>query len=470
MTLDINTLVTGRQVKLEEMLLARDRRQDIQQQLIKKHHLPVISFTLNIVGPVKVFPLAKQTFSEGIRLIEAQCRAWNIPIVHTCCIEEHTGFEQFWVVQGDIPFIKETLCLLEDSVDLGRLFDIDIIQPGGEKISRADLGFPGRKCFICNQDAFICSRSRAHSVEELLTRECAIMSRYFAQQFAGSLSSLSMEALLYEVSVTPKPGLVDRNNTGSHKDMDIFTFEASAVSLNNYFEKFVLCGIFNSHEPCSRIFARLRSLGIQAEEAMFRATNHVNTHKGLIFALAVINCSLGYMYAKSIPYSPEMLMDTNRKLVQDVLEDFKHVTPENAKTNGERLYALYGMKGARGEALSGYETVLNIGLPKLKGYLSKGLSLNDAGTLTLLSMIAYSEDTNMVNRSSFERMKEVQRDIRSRLEDPQRSDAQLLAWATELDQSFIRENLSPGGSADLLALTYFIYLYEKRHLSEKEEL
>lgn len=462
MTLDINTLVTGRKVKLEEMLLARDRRQDIQQQLIEVYHLPVISFTLNIVGPVKVFPLARQTFYEGVRLIESQCRAWNIPVIHTRTLREHTGYEQFWAVKGEIRSIKEILCLLEDSVELGRLFDIDIIQPEGTKISRTDLGFSGRKCLICNQDAFVCSRSRAHPVEELLIRECGIMNHYFSCKFAAALSSLSMEALLYEVSVTPKPGLVDRNNNGSHNDMDIFTFEASAVSLNSYFEKFALCGILNSHEPLSRIFARLRSLGIQAEDAMFQATNHVNTHKGLIFALGVMNCSLGYLYANDITYSPETLLDVNRRLVQDVLEDFRHITPENARTNGERLYALHGMKGARGEALSGYETVLKTALPRLKEYLHRGLNLNDAGALTLLSIIAYSEDTNIVNRSSYERMKEVQGHIRSRLNAPGETDAGLLEYACQLDQLFIKDNLSPGGSADLLALTFFVYLYEKR--------
>lgn len=63
-----------------------------------------------------------------------------------------------------------------------------------------------------------------------------------------------MQALLYEVSATPKPGLVDRNNTGAHKDMDIFTFEASAVSLNHYFEKFALCGMEKNMKTATNHF------------------------------------------------------------------------------------------------------------------------------------------------------------------------------------------------------------------------
>lgn len=475
MTADLDKTVTGVPVSLEEMLYARERRQGIQRALIEEYHLPIISFTLNIVGPVKVFPLSLQTFYEGIRLIETQCHAWKIPILRTQSIEAHTGYEYFWVVDGDVSFVKETLCLLEDSVEFGRMFDVDVIQPDGGKISRTDLGFSGRKCLICSNDAFVCSRSRAHSVKELLEKECQIMSSYFANQFAKKLSSLSMQALLYEVSVTPKPGLVDRNNTGAHKDMDIFTFEASAVSLNHYFEKFALCGIENCGEPFSRIFARLRSLGIQAEDAMFAATDNVNTHKGLIFALAVLNCSLGYLYANGMTYSPELLKETNQKLVRDVLEDFKDITPENAVTNGERLYALYGMKGARGEALSGYATVLDIALPRLKDYLDMGYGINDAGAMTLLYIIAYSEDTNIVNRSSYEEMRDIQEMLRQKLpllgkEQPVTppigfgSDMEggCLEILEQLDKDFIQRNISPGGSADLLALTYFIYLYEQR--------
>lgn len=465
MDINLSTLITGREVSLMEMLDAREHRQEVQKALLSQHHLPVISFTLNMAGPIKVFPLALQTFQEGIRLIETQCHAWSIPIIATQSTESHTGHEYFWAVDGEVRFVKEILCLLEDSVALGRLFDIDVIQTDGTKISRTALGFSPRKCLICSQEAFVCSRSRTHSVKELLEKECQIMTSYFAKQHARKLSSLSMQALLYEVSVTPKPGLVDRNNTGAHKDMDIFTFEASAVSLNHYFEQFALCGIENGHEPFSRIFSRLRSLGIQAEETMFRATNQINTHKGLIFSLAIMNGSLGYMYANHIPYSGDTLLEINRKLVADVLDDFNDVTVENARTNGERLYALYGMKGARGEALSGYHTVLKEALPVLKHQLDRGLSLNDAGAVTLLYIMAHSEDTNIVNRSSYESMKNIQARLREKLSNPEFITGDPIPYMEALDREFITYNISPGGSADLLALTFFIYLYENSELS-----
>ena len=437
MNTDSSQFITGREVAVLDMLNARDRRHAIQQELIRTHNATVISFTLNIPGPIKVFPLGEMTFEEGVRLIDSQLHAWKIPVLEKRTIRDFTGNEQFWSVKGDTLFIKEILCLLEDSLSFGRLFDIDVIRTDETKVSRTELGFPGRKCLLCSNDAFVCSRSRTHTVKELLDKACELMKDYFEEKQAKKLSSLSMQALLYEVSATPKPGLVDRNNTGAHKDMDIFTFEASAVSLNHYFEKFALCGMEkeheNGHEPFSRIFARLRSLGIQAEDAMMTATKGINTHKGLIFSLAILNCSLGYMYANHIPYSPDTLLSINRKLVADVLEDFKDITAETARTNGERLYALYGMKGARGEALSGYATVLKTALPILKEELKKGRSINDAGVITLLSIIATSEDTNIVNRSSYEEMKELQARIQTVLKEKAHDTHELLTYAKELD-------------------------------------
>lgn len=81
MDINLSTLVTGREVSLKDMLDAREHRQEVQRMLLSEHHLPVISFTLNIVGPVKVFPLALRTFHEGIRLIETQCMHGKSPLL-----------------------------------------------------------------------------------------------------------------------------------------------------------------------------------------------------------------------------------------------------------------------------------------------------------------------------------------------------------------------------------------------------
>ena len=253
-------------------------------------------------------------------------------------------------------------------------------------------------------------------MDRLLERECQIMEEYFNLQYARHISSLSMAALLYEVAATPKPGLVDRDNQGAHRDMDFYTFQSSAVSLNQFFEEFTLLGIQNRFRPPEQVLALIRPVGIQAEEVMMAATGGVNTHKGMIFSLGIFCCVLGYLKGNQIPFSQEAFTETCRKMTCRVLEDFEGITPDNAKTSGERLYALHGITGIRGEASKGYPTVFQVALPAFRGYKSQGLSPNDAGILTLLHIIAGFEDTNIIARSDYETMTQIRGQIQELLD------------------------------------------------------
>ena len=106
--------------------------------------------------------------------------------------------------------------------------------------------------------------------------------------------------------------------------------------------------------------------------------------------------------------------------------------------------------------------MLSLALPILDGAIARGLSINDAGILTLLHIIAESEDTNIVSRSSYEEMKQLQSFLKKALsEETEWTSEKLTAFAAALDREWIRRNISPGGSADLLALTYFVWLYER---------
>lgn len=174
-------LTKGEPVSLPEMLDARERRQALQQQLITGRRLPLISLTLNIAGPVKVFPLAVQTYEEGLRLIQNECAKRNFPIVHMEEIREKTGCEAFLSVDAEASGLKQMAAFLETGSDLGRLFDIDVIQTNGEKLSRTGLHAPRRQCLICRRDAFECGRSRAHDTTEVFRRTCEIMAAYFSR-------------------------------------------------------------------------------------------------------------------------------------------------------------------------------------------------------------------------------------------------------------------------------------------------
>ena len=142
-------------------------------------------------------------------------------------------------------------------------------------------------------------------------------------------------------------------------------------------------------------------------------------------------------------------------MTQGILaEDFQSITPETAKTAGQRLYALHGITGIRGQAEQGFPAVLEAGLPALKKGIEAGLSVNDAGCGALLAILATATDTNLIARSDLQTQQQIQSQMAAMLQDTPFPEKTALE---ALDKEFIQKNLSAGGSADLLAASYFLY-------------
>ena len=271
------------------------------------------------------------------------------------------------------------------------------------------------------------------------------------------IGTLALEAMLVEVSVTPKPGLVDRNNSGAHSDMGFFTFLKSAAGLRSCFEEFSEAGHAGGTKNFSpdKIFPYIRKIGIEAEKIMFDSTNGINTHKGEIFSLGVLSASAGYLAGMKQNINPEDVMKTAGMMCKGLCErDFaeaKTKSPEQL-TKGERIYIEHGITGIRGEAESGYPVVRDYALPALRKYIADGLCLNDSLVMTLIHIMAHNDDTNIIARhdlSVCEEVKERSRDIimnHGGIDEIRR-----------LDDEFIKRNISPSGSADLLAVTYFLF-------------
>src|SRR5699024_3720970 len=123
----------------------------------------LIAFTLNIPGPVKVFPFAGWLLKIGDRLIRQMVKKEQGEILQSRENRENTGLEGFYLLNLPPEKIKRNLTLAEENHPLGRLFDFDVLDGRGKKVSRQELGFPERKCLICGGPAFLCSRSRKHS-------------------------------------------------------------------------------------------------------------------------------------------------------------------------------------------------------------------------------------------------------------------------------------------------------------------
>ena len=120
------------------------------------------------------------------------------------------------------------------------------------------------------------------------------------ERTAAFVAQQATRSLLYEVSITPKPGLVDRIDSGAHTDMDFFTYLDSSVALTEYFRLAYLESRVHSHLPAPELFSHLRELGLQAEQQMYEATGGVNTHKGSIFTLGLLCGGLGCLAGRGI--------------------------------------------------------------------------------------------------------------------------------------------------------------------------
>lgn len=155
-------------VSLLEMMNAREMRCRLQQQLLHLYKEPLICLTLNIPGPVKVLPGIREAFETACTRIEALLKERLVLIDHLETIKEKTGYEAFYSIDASAEFVKELMISIEDQDRLGRLLDIDVLRTDGTKVSREELGYPARRCLLCVEPAHACSRSRKHSVEELV--------------------------------------------------------------------------------------------------------------------------------------------------------------------------------------------------------------------------------------------------------------------------------------------------------------
>lgn len=446
-------------VSLDEVLEARDERAQMQHILLSKYGKTMISFTLNIAGPVKVFPLAVKTFREGRKLILRQLSRHGVPVLFDEAVTPKTGYENYFIVKAEPRSVKRWMAEIEDDLPFGRLFDIDVLGPDGHKVSRSGMGLAPRKCLLCEENAPVCARSRRHSGEELKRETVRIMRGYFEDEFTRRVALWAARALIYEASVSPKPGLVDRFNSGSHSDMDIFTLEDSSLILAPYFAQFAKIGMnFEGTPP--QLFDSIRYKGRQAEDAMFVITGGVNTHKGLVFSLGIICAAAGYLHESGKTLDSASLLDYSARMSVNLMEDFRGVTAENASTHGEKLYALYGIAGIRGEAAGGFPSVAKYSLPVLKSLRQKGFSFNDAGVVALLHLIGNVKDTNIISRSDLKTQELVQKKVKYLLEAEECSVEFLKESARQLDEFFIRHNISAGGCADLLAISFMLLFLE----------
>lgn len=271
-----------------------------------------------------------------------------------------------------------------------------------------------------------------------------------------NIATLATKALLYEVSISPKAGLVSRLSNGSHKDMNFYTFIDSSLALHNYF---LNCFDYGQEKlfSCPNFFKDLREVGKVAEKEMYEATKGINTHKGTIFSMGILLAVLGVHLKENKKIDLKILSEKIKEMCKPLLNELEDA--DNISTYGEKAYKEYHLTGARGLAISGYEIVLLDGINKLKDFC-KTLDFETACILLLFYYMSVLDDTNIVNRASITTLKEVQILSKELFEENKKTleKESIKNSMSKLNDIFIEKNISAGGSADLLILTIFIHL------------
>jgi triphosphoribosyl-dephospho-CoA synthase len=276
---------------------------------------------------------------------------------------------------------------------------------------------------------------------------------------------IARQAMLLEAVAYPKPGLVDPMDSGSHDDMDIMTFIMSSNSMDQEWALMYQAGCKFQGKDLSALFGQIRPLGLAAERQMLKATNGINTHKGVIFSLGIIVSAIGYLNRHRQLNSVDDILETVKQMMTHVLDDFQGLEnkPLEQLSHGERLYLKYNVQGIRREAYQGFPIVQAYALPYLR---EAGELTNEAILDTLILIMKHCEDTNLIKRAGDIKVLDYAKSCTNEyfaLGGAKTPDGQ--DYLTNLNQTFIAKNLSIGGSADLLTISIFLYLYEMTQIS-----
>jgi triphosphoribosyl-dephospho-CoA synthase len=265
-----------------------------------------------------------------------------------------------------------------------------------------------------------------------------------AGELSDAIGRQARAALVLEVETWPKPGLVSHVDNGAHSDMDAELLCRSADTLRPFLRDLALAGAEGAG------MSRLRAIGVAAERAMLAETRGVNTHRGAIFGLGLLCAAAGYRGALGIRKSLGDLV--SQRWGEDILSG-----PISLRSHGAMASRRYGAGGARAEAACGFPSVYEIALPAL--HAARKLARCDEEAVrvqTCMTLIADVTDTNLLHRGGAEGLRYAQDSASAFLAAGGVGRHGWRERAIEIHQAFVARNLSPGGSADLLAMALFV--------------
>ncbi len=345
--------------------------------------------------------------------------------------------------------VKKKLIYLE-SIKIGRFIDLDLYSNNQFKsISRKDLNLPSRLCIICNNNYNICLREKKHSKEEVVSKSIKLVKSYLVD----TLVNYTVDSLKSEINAHPKFGLVTKKSNGKHKDMDYNTFLVSIEAIKPYLYEYAKEGFTLNNST----FNKLREIGKNAESAMLRKTNGINTYKGVIFLFGLLLPSIvDVIYNKK---SFDQVKENIKFLSRDILDDFKNLKYKNDLTYGEEIYIKYGITGIRGVAKSG----IDIAFVLLEKFIYDESDENTLVINILMNVMILTDDTVILHNKPIEILDYVKRKIAYIISIGGCNSEEGIKEINTFTKKCIELNISPGGSADLVSIILTLIKVKKEY-------
>lgn len=444
---------------LNKFLELREQRVELQNSLIKKYSLPLVAIRTNYPGEDKLEPLSLSIVDTVAEEIEEY---FSEKIMHKEILKNLEGKIYLFLIDEKAENIKKSTIFFEENHILGRCVDIDVYNTNGNGLSRSQFGYDKRKCLICDDNAFICGRAMKHSHQEIKN---VLMEKYIQynnyiskrEKIIKKLGDTALEAMIFEAATSPSFGLVSPLTQGSHNDMDFFTFLKSSFAIKEGFEK--MARISYSYLTLEEAFLITRKIGIETEKVMFEATENVNTHKGMIFLLGIVIVTTARALYEEASFNDIQPMLKN--MCKDILKDFENIKNKTELTHGEKLYKNYGFTGVRGEVKEGLDIIFNGSLNVFEDSIKKNNDMNLASLQTLIFLMGKVMDSTIVHRHDIHMLRRVKREAEEFFAAGGVYSKLGRQTAENMEKAYIKDKISPGGSADLLAVTIFLYKLKK---------
>jgi triphosphoribosyl-dephospho-CoA synthase len=243
--------------------------------------------------------------------------------------------------------------------------------------------------------------------------------------------------------------------------MDARLFMRSLFSLRHYFIQMAQAGAKDAP------FSMLKELGIQAEHRMLAATGGVNTHRGAIFSLGLLCAATGYCHGHALPPSEKRIRTV--LIGQWGAALAAHSIPPSSSSQGTPAAVVHAVGGAREEGAKGFPSVFEIALPQLRKSLAAGGTQGNAQLDALFGLMAQMTDTNIYHRGGPKGAMLVRRAARRFMSLGGTAHPDWFATAVECHRLFVSKRLSPGGAADMLAATWFVYQATRLMGNERQD-